>query len=1626
MPYVISRSVLHLFVDLFISVVCAQTRLLERQTSTVCRVRVFSLLLELASIELSPPTNSGQGLVALSGNEKSSGSGSNTTPSFGHHALRVVRDVMPNVVGARDLFIACVEDPLIEVLSSMSMPHLIALLPLLLDILSDPYFESMIHTDPDADNLFTLLSKTADVFKKVFLSLLSNISPSDGLSRPDARSLVYSLQQCGRVLTIIAQSTETAQAIHGDGVFTAFLFQNWRLFQRLDSDERWAHESFHFFRMIGRICRGSPEAAVYLSGGVPSQMSTELVAMLIGVFKVLPEKPNVDSGFMMARGMDDGSGGGVQRYSPDSYNAALIYCLASLLLNSERAATLMKDRKEGMKTAKDYHTRLLKWVQTYENGDFLASCIDAVLLITRSPGLKPFKVMLEDRTYLCTEIQKIFKRLLTLHNGKTTRSHRTALMRALELMTYYSTIDKISSGLNSVNVAGYDRLSVLSNILRYRGESALVDNDVKLSAARCLTQVNLHDLTKDVVVDLIASIKDSPASMGSAMNACMTCLLSVAFRMAMFEPGTESGQELQTSGSEHCGEVFRKEATEACAALYATLQHGIVDDKSPVRVDSVTVKYRLAMVKVLMTAWHQMELRQSCESRGSIDVMVKALRAEQNALRWCKMRHERLINAGRCVDCEELLVKNNFAQPSRTLATDDLALPTDPSEGSITTILTSIRCTRCKANVTRGRSVIQETYTPLYLEQTWSGHDIRAILETLRNLKEVDLVAFRVLHQGANILEGTTYAACVTRLLNAPSFDAWNRDLPGRSVRDCQEWEKQNWQLRQRRLRWAEAHEYPISTAAREDILELAEMQVEHYALQYNYREGERLSQIDQLRASWESAVGAASSDERLVHLVIKDGKGKVIACCSGGALRESTYVPPQGNEAEEGPYAEMYLLMLSPTLSESESSKIQHRLLSAFSSRAFTLGYRTCYAKAHRSERALFSVAHGVDTDLAANAQAAATRAHHLAASGKNASALHAHPGAKPSNMGASVKEFLYEWTLYENVWRRTPAHDEFMSLNGLQLFLDFVLRDTIKIHQLFTSTIRDVMEEFGDELQDSLTRHAEATKSAGQAIRMPLPSADELKKSAGNSANSAGGALMVQDYLDYEKQLPPPLPVDAHELGDAPIAGSGVLAVLNHKDDNLYKHLFPLMLQNRFRADPYEHNHAEESPWMMSLLGTAHENLLTIAANYASAASVYDESTWIRKEKSKRKVKPLVPSSSSDSINATPRASVDTGATSATIASVPAGSPTATSGAASSTSSTATNAAAAAANAQIAAANAAAAAVASLETDLLKHQAESACAAIFRACYTLVVSGSLSVRRKAASVLRAPANFYKLRCLMASFSYGIRSSILQPPSPPYLCAMSTNFMQLMEELLPENTVGIEEGLTCLEIYEVFFLVIADLFTSLMSLLRSRNEHARDPMHALRRLSEAEEGVMAAATTLCFKLIQRIQHLTLFPAGGDYLFLVRANTEARAKAMQELLLRNKPLFQAALFTFLVYDLESLPDRNESEEDEAAEAAALAEEEEQKFHGAGAGAHQTSNLALPTRDSMRIHITWILSSFFHVSPAIQRDFLHQYHISNITMGLGIRPSLLHSLLAAQQQLVARDKVRQMKHPQHAK
>ncbi len=52
----------------------------------------------------------------------------------------------------------------------------------------------------------------------------------------------------------------------------------------------------------------------------------------------------------------------------------------------------------------------------------------------------------------------------------------------------------------------------------------------------------------------------------------------------------------------------------------------------------------------------------------------------------------------------------------------------------------------------------------LYLEQTWIGTDVRNLLKCVNSLVEVDSIAFRVVHQLANVLEGVRLDSVATEL----------------------------------------------------------------------------------------------------------------------------------------------------------------------------------------------------------------------------------------------------------------------------------------------------------------------------------------------------------------------------------------------------------------------------------------------------------------------------------------------------------------------------------------------------------------------------------------------------------------------------------------------------------------------------------------------------------------------------------------------------------------------------------------------------------------------------------------------------------------------------------------------
>jgi hypothetical protein len=143
-------------------------------------------------------------------------------------------------------------------------------------------------------------------------------------------------------------------------------------------------------------------------------------------------------------------------------------------------------------------------------------------------------------------------------------------------------------------------------------------------------------------------------------------------------------------------------------------------------------------------------------------------------LRTLKKRHEKLLKDGRCVDCEEALRKPKSKR---------------------FTVQVIVRCAECIKKIERRplSFIHPRTFFFSYLEHSWVGSNVGALLLAVKELTDIDQVAFRVVHQIANVMQGVRHDDSLDRLKSHKSFESWQDDAPSSDIRQIEAREYGGW-----------------------------------------------------------------------------------------------------------------------------------------------------------------------------------------------------------------------------------------------------------------------------------------------------------------------------------------------------------------------------------------------------------------------------------------------------------------------------------------------------------------------------------------------------------------------------------------------------------------------------------------------------------------------------------------------------------------------------------------------------------------------------------------------------------------------------------------------------------------
>eukprot|EP00456_Euglypha_rotunda_P022548 TRINITY_DN18993_c0_g1_i13.p1 TRINITY_DN18993_c0_g1~~TRINITY_DN18993_c0_g1_i13.p1 ORF type:complete len:205 (-),score=36.48 TRINITY_DN18993_c0_g1_i13:11-625(-) len=198
-------------------------------------------------------------------------------------------------------------------------------------------------------------------------------------------------------------------------------------------------------------------------------------------------------------------------------------------------------------------------------------------------------------------------------------------------MTYYNKLDDISKELNNSKlVEGYSRDDVLIKHILLDRKGGIINDAVKLAAAKCLSTVPLGELDRSEIRNIISVLTRLPTAAESQTFEMMSYLLYLLFTMAMIgleekekDDAKEDSTSLEVPPAHECGETFRAiYSTEVVQTIYSTVHSIVIDDTETLSLGINLAKhnFKQALVKLLQTGWKVKEIgravQQECRDRS--------------------------------------------------------------------------------------------------------------------------------------------------------------------------------------------------------------------------------------------------------------------------------------------------------------------------------------------------------------------------------------------------------------------------------------------------------------------------------------------------------------------------------------------------------------------------------------------------------------------------------------------------------------------------------------------------------------------------------------------------------------------------------------------------------------------------------------------------------------------------------------------------------------------------------------------------------------------------------------------------------------------------------------------------
>ncbi len=742
--------------------------LVDRHTLPLVRIKTLQIFLELGAIEGAVQGQLPMGLTALA--------------SLGN--------IMRSSRAIDRLFVEqCLVEPLTPIVKKMSNHYFgYAVSEIVSWVRSTAYPDEFAVGLADCAKKLAALHQSALLRAQVMWSMPSD-NPADWKSNRD--NTIFS--EVSEIITFTCRSPETAKAYMPE--LAIVLYTKMETFNSLRPNHIHSRFVYSPFKLIAAFAKACPAAAYFFAG--PEWPKAVVGPDAYSFYQQLTNalKHNRMMKFLLERLnmllWDDRDQGDVSKEeAANNLMAHHISALFSIVSHSEQAAREMSD---------EYGRHEAKIDKSYENNGPLApyavqlsrravhfaqncpalaaACLQGVLLTTRvdkagraldrSGPIGELLNVVESRqdqrfSETVRQIQNVCKLLLTATNP--TEDTKYALMNAVEIMGVYN-VSPLSTEFNEDKTKNYDREAITFGILSETKD--FVDDDVRLVAARCLATLKMSEFSQKEIQQMIELFSTIPQTIPASRFQVYCQLQFFMFRLTLYEAPTVDENGVTIKNVSQPGRVFRSlYAPEVAATIFALLERLVLEATTD-NPSFWELRFMQSCVKFLMTGWIKYEIHADNLGQRPIDVMAAIIAKEQQRIQDLgahfeeeKQRYFRLIREGRCVISE-----------------DELSQDADVDNSSYR--LPEIRLKKYK-----GVSRAQLNYQHTFIEQTSLGARVSNLYPVVMDLRRIDIVAFRVIHQLANVIDGLTFVSSVTGMADF-GFNEWNKFDPGKPVSLC-------------------------------------------------------------------------------------------------------------------------------------------------------------------------------------------------------------------------------------------------------------------------------------------------------------------------------------------------------------------------------------------------------------------------------------------------------------------------------------------------------------------------------------------------------------------------------------------------------------------------------------------------------------------------------------------------------------------------------------------------------------------------------------------------------------------------------------------------------------------------